>query len=95
MSDRGQNNGHEKQNPGRSGGSESPDLPDALEDNSFFTSANASRPKKRRFAPLIDHFNAKDLKELFKCSMAVWILTIFIFIKPILRAEGQAMFFGW
>lgn len=43
----------------------------------------------------LDHFNARDLKILFKCSLAVWILTIFIFINDSLRVLGQAAFFGW
>ncbi|KAM0209453.1 hypothetical protein ACHAQI_006501 [Fusarium lateritium] len=42
----------------------------------------------------LDHFNARDLKILFKCSLAVWILTIFIFINDTLRVLGQAAFFG-
>ncbi|KAF4970321.1 hypothetical protein FSARC_2641 [Fusarium sarcochroum] len=48
----------------------------------------------RRLPAWLDHFNAKDLKILFKCSLAVWILTLFIFINDTLRVLGQAAFFG-
>lgn len=49
----------------------------------------------KRLPAWLDHFNAKDLKVLFKCSLAVWILTLFIFIKATLAVIGQAVFFGW
>lgn len=49
----------------------------------------------RKLPPWLDHFNAKDLKILFKCSVAVWIFTLFIFISDTLRVLGQATFFGW
>ncbi|KAF5662672.1 hypothetical protein FHETE_7778 [Fusarium heterosporum] len=48
----------------------------------------------KRLPAWLDHFNARDLKILFKCSVAVWILTIFIFINDTLRVLGQAAFFG-
>ncbi|KAF4450447.1 hypothetical protein F53441_6446 [Fusarium austroafricanum] len=48
----------------------------------------------KRLPAWLDHFNAKDLKILFKCSLAVWILTIFIYISDTLRVLGQAAFFG-
>ncbi|KAF4905041.1 hypotheticall protein [Colletotrichum viniferum] len=48
----------------------------------------------KRLPAWLDHFNAKDLKVLFKCSLAVWILTLFIFIKATLAVVGQAVFFG-
>ncbi|CAG9990957.1 unnamed protein product [Clonostachys byssicola] len=51
-----------------------------------------NNPKK--LPAWLDHFNAKDLKILFKCSLAVWILTLFIFINDTLRLLGQAAFFG-
>jgi hypothetical protein len=96
MSSREEDNRHEKQTPGPSSGTETLDNPDGIAGNSFFASADdSSPPKKRRLPPWLDHFNARDLKELFKCSIAVWIVTLFIVIDPVLRAEGQAMFFGW
>jgi hypothetical protein len=64
-------------------------------DNPYFVSAEAATTKKPRKLPeLLNHFNAKDLKVLFKSSIAVWILTIFLLIDPVLEAEGQALFFG-
>ncbi|KAF7542177.1 hypothetical protein G7Z17_g11813 [Cylindrodendrum hubeiense] len=50
--------------------------------------------KTKRLPPWLDHFNSRDLKTLFKCSLAVWILTIFIFIDDTLSLMGQAGFFG-
>ena len=66
----------------------------------FFVQSNDGDAKKKKrkrkgLPKWLDHFNAKDLKVLFKCSVAVWILTIFIFIDATLRAIGQAAFFGW
>jgi hypothetical protein len=56
---------------------------------------SSSRSRKRRLPSVIsEHLNAKDPKTLFKCSLAVWINTILIFINPILRVIGQAGFFG-
>lgn len=64
--------------------------------NSYFETNITSAEKKRKLPPLLDHLKSKkDLKELFKCSLAVWIVTLFIVINPVLRAEGQALFFGW
>ncbi|KAK2674512.1 putative ER transporter, 6TM, N-terminal [Fusarium oxysporum f. sp. vasinfectum] len=48
----------------------------------------------KRLPAWLDHFNAKDLKILFKCSLAVWILTLFIYISDTLRVLGQSAFFG-
>jgi hypothetical protein len=61
-------------------------------DESYFVDGPAT---KKKLPDWLDHFNAKDLKILFKCSAAVWINTVLIFINPTLRAIGQATFFGW
>jgi hypothetical protein len=42
----------------------------------------------------LNHFNAMDLKTLFKCSVAVWIATLLLLINPTLVAYGQSTFFG-
>ncbi|KAE8440859.1 hypothetical protein EG329_006376 [Mollisiaceae sp. DMI_Dod_QoI] len=62
--------------------------------NPYF--ANAAQPQgaSKKLPPWLDHFNAKDLKNLFKCSVAVWIQTVLIFINPTLRVMGQAAFVG-
>ncbi|KIX09276.1 uncharacterized protein Z518_00355 [Rhinocladiella mackenziei CBS 650.93] len=65
-----------------------------MEANAFFRPPNQSNTKKRKLPPILDHFNVKDLKVLFKCSLSVWIITLFIVIDPVLRAYGQALFFG-
>lgn len=41
----------------------------------------------KRLPPWLDHFNLKDLKILFKSSIAVWITTLLIFIIPTLRVS--------
>ncbi|KIV92857.1 hypothetical protein PV10_04121 [Exophiala mesophila] len=71
----------------------SPD--ETFENNPFFANTdNSSTSKSLRLKNVLDHLNSKDLKELFKCSVALWIITVFIVIDPVLRAEGQALFFG-
>lgn len=62
-------------------------------DDTFFV--NSTSKTQRRIPKWLDHFNAKDLKILFKTSLAVWITTIFIFINPTLEVIGQAAFFAW
>lgn len=55
---------------------------------------NSRSEPQSRIPPWLDHFNMKDLKILFKTSLAVWITTLFIFIKPTLDFIGQATFFA-
>ncbi|KAL8243602.1 hypothetical protein R6Q59_009860 [Mikania micrantha] len=54
----------------------------------------ASSKKTKRLPEWLDHFNARDLKILFKCSMAAWIYTLFLLLEPTLKVIGQATFFG-
>jgi len=67
----------------------------ALEINNPYFDSGAATPLKKRLPAFLDHFNYKDLKTLFKCSLAVWIMTLFTLINPVLSVEGQAAFFGW
>ncbi|KAF2997210.1 hypothetical protein E8E14_001560 [Neopestalotiopsis sp. 37M] len=60
-------------------------------DESFFADGIVA---KRGLPPYLDHFNARDMKILFKSSVAVWIMTLLIFINPTLNYIGQATFFG-
>jgi hypothetical protein len=62
-------------------------------DTSYFVKGQSK--SARKLPQWLDHVNAKDLKILFKCSLAVWIMTTFIFISDTLRVIGQATFFGW
>lgn len=64
-------------------------------DDTFFVNSTSTGNKQRRLPQWLDHFNMKDLKVLFKTSLAVWITTLFIFINPTLEAIGQATFFAW
>jgi hypothetical protein len=42
----------------------------------------------------LDHFNARDLKVLFRCWAAAWVASLLIFIGPALQKIGIATFFG-
>lgn len=64
-----------------------------LVSDSFFVSGTSKTQK--RIPQWLDHFNMKDLKILFKTSLAVWITTLLIFINPTLDFIGQAAFFAW
>lgn len=50
--------------------------------------------KAKTLPAWLDHFNIRDLKTLFKCSAAMWIMTLLIVINPTLQVIGQATFFG-
>ena len=66
--------------------------PDVLE---FFVNNGTKKSRKSVWERWSKDFKARNLKILFKCSMAVWIMTLFIFINATLRVLGQAAFFGW
>jgi hypothetical protein len=52
-------------------------------------------PKAGRKLPgWLDHFNARDLKVLFRCSLAAWVASLLIFITPSLTVIGTATFFA-
>lgn len=51
--------------------------------------------KARKLPSWLDHFNAHDLKVLFRCSVAAWVASLLMFINPTLRVIGQATFFAW
>ncbi|KIW40722.1 uncharacterized protein PV06_07899 [Exophiala oligosperma] len=59
--------------------------------NDFFTPPGKRR---NRLPEWLDHFNQADLKTLFKCCVAAWVMTLLILINPALRVIGQATFFG-
>lgn len=42
----------------------------------------------------LDHFNARDLKVLFRCWVALWVSSLLMFIGPALHSIGIATFFG-
>jgi hypothetical protein len=67
---------------------------DQLAASPYFIHEIKTPPKKKRLPTWLDHFNAKDLKALFKCSVAVWVATLFFLIDKTLVAYGQATFFG-
>ncbi|KAM0273920.1 hypothetical protein ACHAQH_008124 [Verticillium albo-atrum] len=52
-------------------------------------------PAQRRQLPgWLNHFNALDLKTLFRCWLAAWISMLLIFIRPSFDAIGIAAFLG-
>ncbi|KAM5356927.1 hypothetical protein ACJ41O_003573 [Fusarium nematophilum] len=51
-------------------------------------------PKRQQLPRWLDHFNAHDLKILFRCWAAVWVATILVFIDPTLESIGLATFLG-
>jgi hypothetical protein len=69
-------------------------LPEKIK-SPYFINGTQSPDSKRKLPPMLDHFNAKDLQNLFKCSLAVWIQTVLIFINPTFRVMGSAAFVGW
>lgn len=89
--------GHGKDAVDRNGGgkrSSRSSISEQLAASPYFIHAENTPPKKRGLPAWLDHFNAKDLKKLFKCSVAVWIATLFILIDKTLTVYGQATFFG-
>ncbi|KAI0151233.1 hypothetical protein BJ166DRAFT_385006 [Pestalotiopsis sp. NC0098] len=73
----------------RSHGSQQHNSPDPI-DQYFEDTAKAPR----RFSQFFSHFKPRDLKNLFKSALAVWIMTILILINPTLNTIGTATFFG-
>lgn len=74
--------------------SDSSVLSDVASSPYFVHDNHESTEKKKGLPDWLNHFNTKDLKTLFKCSIAVWIATLFLLIDPVLQVYGQATFFG-
>ncbi|RAL09361.1 uncharacterized protein BO97DRAFT_374770 [Aspergillus homomorphus CBS 101889] len=49
---------------------------------------------KKRLPPFLDHFNARDLKILFRCWVAAWVACLLFLINPSLSSLGTATFFA-
>ena len=54
----------------------------------------ATARKKKKLPPFLDHFNARDLKTLFRCSVAFWVASLLLLVHPTLHAFGEATFFA-
>ncbi|KAF4952755.1 hypothetical protein FGADI_6508 [Fusarium gaditjirri] len=63
-------------------------------ENPYFTNTDTTTLPRRKLPMWLDHFNARDLKMFFRCSVAMWIMTVFIYITPIQDEMGQASFLG-
>jgi hypothetical protein len=62
------------------------------------SSSSADNPPKARKFVLpawLDHFNSRDLKVFFRCSVAAWVASLLMFIRPTLDTIGTATFFAW
>ncbi|KAI5236778.1 hypothetical protein E4T42_09362 [Aureobasidium subglaciale] len=70
--------------------------PGLQETNTNATTADQNNTKttKKKLSPFLDHFNAHDLKILFRCSVALWVTSLLIVIEPTLKTFGNATFFG-
>ncbi|KEY72209.1 hypothetical protein S7711_00210 [Stachybotrys chartarum IBT 7711] len=53
---------------------------------------NIRRP--RTLPAWLNHFNARDLKILARCWVAVWVAFLCVFVHPVLLELGQAAFFA-
>jgi hypothetical protein len=71
------------------------ETPETVENPYFVDATEPSSSTGRKLPTWLDHFNAKDLKKLFKCSLAVWIMTLLIIINPTLKVIGRSAFLGW
>ena len=74
------------------------ELPCKKVDNSSSTTPPSIDTKgtksSRRLTSWLDHFNARDLKVLFRCWVASWVAVLLIFIGPTLRTIGTDTFFA-
>ncbi|KAK2475969.1 hypothetical protein H9L39_11193 [Fusarium oxysporum f. sp. albedinis] len=67
--------------------------PDGIH-NPYFVDATKPSSTGKKLPSWLDHFNAKDIKRLFKCSLAVWLMTLLMLIEPTLIAISRATFLG-
>jgi hypothetical protein len=67
-----------------------------LTSNGEGSSAKKAAPAKtgKKLPGWLDHFNARDLKVLLRCSLAAWVASLLIFITPSLSTIGTATFFA-
>lgn len=75
----------------------SPDGPSptmSAEDSAMAGKETPVASTRRKLPGWLDHFNARDLKVLFRCSVAAWVASLLIFIKPSLHEIGTATFFA-
>ena len=55
----------------------------------------AQAPKAGRKLPeWLDHFNARDIQVLFRCTLAAWVASLLILITPSVSVIGTATFFA-
>lgn len=80
-----------------------PDSPETAADMSGqdqeVASKQRTQPRRRRrqwttLPAWLHHFNAHDLKILFRCFAATWVATLLVFMQPTLDNIGVATFFG-
>lgn len=49
-------------------------------------------PKTRNLPQWLDHFNRRDLTTTLRCTIAVWVASLLMFINPSLQRFGQSTF---
>ena len=62
------------------------------ETNPYFVGSEDTPAPGKGF---LDHWNRNDLAKLLKCSLALWIMTILVYIDPTLKTLGPTAFVGW
>lgn len=74
----------------------SPDGPPttSVEDSAMAGKETSVASTRRKLPGFLDHFNARDLKVVFRCSVAAWVASLLIFINPSLHEVGTATFFA-
>ncbi|KAB8264869.1 hypothetical protein BDV32DRAFT_116799 [Aspergillus pseudonomiae] len=69
-------------------------MPDPKSSDAADGGSGSQRGRRFKLPAWLDHFNARDLKVLFRCWAAAWVASLLIFIGPALHEIGIATFFG-
>ena len=69
-------------------------MPDPKSSDAADHPSGSQQGRRFKLPGWLDHFNARDLKVLFRCWAAAWVASLLIFIGPALHKIGIATFFG-
>ncbi|KAE8317301.1 hypothetical protein BDV41DRAFT_38697 [Aspergillus transmontanensis] len=69
-------------------------MPDPKSSDAADNRSGSQQGRRFKLPSWLDHFNARDLKVLFRCWAAAWVASLLIFIGPALHKIGIATFFG-
>lgn len=56
-----------------------------------YSAVSVENSSKKKRPPFLNHFNARDLKTLFRCSVAFWCASLLVLIGPTLNTFGTAV----